>query len=225
MRTTAIFLLLTLNVYITFSQEKISKIPEIEGWYFRAISGYPASITFEPIVLFENGTYFRIDEEPIADIDFSESKKNNPNLWGTWKKANGKFILTNEKNKAKEYDLDKGNWFPAFPFDGSIFLKGKYEKISGGDFGSGLYALFKSEIVFLDEEHFTNSEDSGISSYSSNAWKSSKDSGTYRIDTNTIEFEYNGGKTIRLSFAIGAKGDNVIDTDMIFLGGKAYVIE
>lgn len=32
-----------------------SATPAVEGWYFRAISGYPAAINFEPVVLFKNG--------------------------------------------------------------------------------------------------------------------------------------------------------------------------
>ncbi|MEM1136443.1 MAG: hypothetical protein AAGI07_11440, partial [Bacteroidota bacterium] len=111
------------------------------------------------------------------------------------------------------------------PFNDNIKLRGKYEKVSGGDFGNGLYALFRSEITFLDDSHFTQSENYGISSYSSNAWKNSKDAGTYKIDKNTIELQYNDGRKIRFSFAIGAQGDNVIDTDMVFIGGKTYVIE
>ena len=32
--------------------------PAVAGWYFRAVSGYPAAISFEPVVLFKNGEYF-----------------------------------------------------------------------------------------------------------------------------------------------------------------------
>ncbi len=199
--------------------------PTIDGWYFRAKSGYPASVTFEPLILFKDGTYFEIGKDPIEDLDIIASKKNESHLWGTWKKPQNEFILTDNEGKTNEYDLDNGNWFPAFPFNKSIQLRGVYEKISGGNFGNGLYALFNSQLTFLDNEHFTHSENSGVSSYSSNAWKNSKDSGNYVILGNTIEFEYNDGRKARLSFAIGAEGDNVIDTDMIFIGGKAYVIE
>ncbi len=214
-----------LNINYSHSQTTKDKQVVIDGWYFRAVSGYPASITFEPIVLFKDGSYFEVDKEPIEDLDFKKSKKNQAELWGVWKKNNDKFILTNFKGKSKEYDLKKGNWFPAFPYNKSIKLKGIYEKISGGNFGNEIYALFNSQLNFLDEKHFTHSENSGVNSYNSQSWKSTKDAGTYLIDGNTILFEYNDRRKIRLSFAIGAQGKNVIDTDMIFIGGKAYVLD
>ena len=225
MRSYLLFLIFILNTFISFSQSNGKGQPPVEGWYFRAISGYPASVAFEPLVFFKDGTYFRVEEEPVSQVDISESKAKNPHLWGTWKRAGDLFTLTNSKGKARQYDLNKGNWFPAFPFNNAISLKGKYEKISGGDYGGGLVALFQSSIVFLDDTHFTNSEDMGVSAYSSHAWKSSKNSGTYKIDQNTIELNYNNGQKVLLSFAIGAEGYDTMDTDMLFIGGKAYVIE
>jgi len=225
MRHILIIHLCFLAISCSYSQMENNEKTDIEGWYFKAISGYPVSVTFRPVVLFKDGSYFEVDEKPLEDMDFSFSKKNQPELWGTWKKNNTLFILTDHKGNSNDFDLKNGNWFPAFSYDKSISLRGIYEKISGGDFGNGLYALFNSQINFLDGEHFTHSENSGVSSYNANAWKSSKESGTYSIDKNTIQFEYNDGQKLRLSFEIGAKGGNVLDTDMIFIGGKAYVIE
>jgi len=199
--------------------------PEIEGWYFRATSGYPAAITFKPLVLFKDGSYLKVGEQPIEDLDITKSRIEESSRWGKWEQNKNLFTLTDANGKVKAYDLKKGNWFPAFPFETSISLKGKYEKVSGGVYSNGLLALFQSEITFLDDSHFTNSEDGGVSAYSSNAWKTDKNSGTYKVYENTIELQYNQGEKVRLSFAIGAQGDNVIDSDMIFIGGKAYIIE
>lgn len=225
MKIISIFILCILSINNSFSQSKNVRQSEIEGWYFRAKSGYPISITFEPIVFFQDGSYFEVAEEPVEDLDIIKSKKNEPRLWGTWKKSDHKFILTDNEGKSKDYDLKDKNWYPAFSFDTSIDLRGVYEKISGGDFGNGIYALFNTQIVFLDKAHFSHSKNVGVSSFNSNAWKNSTDSGKYFIDEHIITFDYNDGRQVRLSFAIGAQGKNVIDTDMIFLGGKAYVIE
>ncbi len=224
MRFLSLFFL-TLTTGICFSQNQSPTHHPIAGWYFKAVSGYPSAITFKPVVLFKDGTYFNVDEEPIEDLDISKSRLEDKSRWGSWKRNNDLFYLTNSKGKVKTYDLKKGNWFPAFPFNDRISLKGKYEKVSGGLYNNGLLALFQSEIVFLDDSHFTNSKDGGVSSYSSNAWMASKDSGTYTIRDNTIVLNYNSGSKVRLSFAIGAKGYNTMDTDMIFIGGKAYVRE
>ncbi|WP_394971926.1 hypothetical protein [uncultured Croceitalea sp.] len=40
------------------------------------------------------------------------------------------------------------------------------------------------------------------------------------MERNLIQFEYNDGRKVRLSFAIGAEGDNIMDTDMLFIGGN-----
>lgn len=225
MKRTVFFLLFLLNVGLVYSQIGSSVKPAIEGWYFRAVTGYPVSISFEPIVLLEDGTYFEVEEEPVEEMDYAEFKRNRPKLWGTWTKEYDKHVLTNHKNNTYKYDLSKGNWFKAFPYNNSISLKGKYKKVSGGNFGNGIYSYFKSEIVFLDNTHFTSEDQNVVGAYGSTGWNNSKYSGSYKIDQNTIEFKYNDGKTVRLSFAIGAKGDNVLSTDMIFIGGKAYVIE
>ncbi|MFD2585574.1 hypothetical protein ACFSQJ_01455 [Croceitalea marina] len=202
-----------------------TKYQKVEGWYFRATGGYPAAITFEPIVLFKDGSYYEIADEPLTDLNFSQSKQDQKDLWGTYQRSGDIFTLTDNEGKSNEYDLDSGNWFRAFAFDSSVRLKGTYEKISGGDFGNGVYALFNSQLTFLDSEHFTHTENGGITAYGSNVWKNDKNSGKYRIEGNLIQFDYNDGRKARLSFAIGAEGDNIMDTDMLFIGGKAYVIE
>jgi hypothetical protein len=225
MKKVSVLVILLLSLQYSFSQEKKESQSEIEGWYFRAVSGYPASVSFEPVVLFKDGSYFEVSDKPITDMDLSKSKDKDKHLWGKWKRAATIFTLTNNKGNAYEYDLDSGNWFPAFPFNPKINLKGVYEKISGGNFGNGLYALFNSELIFLDASHFTHSQSSGVSSFGSNAWKNSEDSGNYSIKNHTIEFNYNDGRKVRMSFAFGAEGENRLDTDLLFIGGKAYVIE
>lgn len=225
MKTASILLLCILAISSSITRSTDNNPPEVEGWYFRAISGYPAAITFKPVVLFKDGTYFLVNEEPTEDLDVFKSRIDDKSRWGKWQRNKDLFTLTNAEGKIKEYDLRKGNWFPAFPFDDSISLKGKYKKVSGGVYSNSVLALFQSEIVFLGDSHFTNSEDGGITAYSSNAWKTSKNSGTYEIYDNTIILNYNQSDKVRLSFAIGAKGYDTIDTDMIFIGGKAYVKE
>ena len=162
-----------------FSQNKSSDGKSIEGWYFKAISGYPASITFRPVVLFKDGLYFKVKEKPIDDLDTQKSRIEDSPRWGKWERNQDLFTLTDAKGRVKVYNLRKGNWFPAFPFNTSISLKGKYKKVSGGVYNNGVLALFQSQITFLDDSHFTNSENTGIMAYSSQAWKSNKSSGTY----------------------------------------------
>ncbi|WP_430908986.1 hypothetical protein [Maribacter sp. 2-571] len=218
-------LLCCLTVAGTVFSQKDADKTKVEGWYFRAVGAYPGAISFKPLVLFGNGDYYKVNTTPIAELDLISSKEKEAERWGRWKKTGERYMLTANDGKTNAYDLNAKNWFPAFPFEESLSLRGTYEKISGGDFGNGLLALFDSELTFLDDTRFTHSENNGILTAGSDAWKNNSDSGTYKIEGHTISFRYNDGRTTKLSFAIGAQGDNVIDTDMLFIGGKAYIIE
>ncbi|MBE9583742.1 hypothetical protein IM792_04720 [Mucilaginibacter sp. JRF] len=198
--------------------------PAVEGWYFRAISGYPAAITFELVVLFKNGEYLEVGEEPIDNIDVAASKSARPKAWGTWKKTGAVFYLTNYKNKTHDYKLGAGNWFPAFAYSPSLPLKKEYKKTTGGDYGNGTMALTINKIQFVDATHFTTGSNSGISTPNATAGKVTKGGGTYKISAHSITFTYDGGKTITQSFAMGASGTPPKATNtMIFIGGDPFV--
>jgi hypothetical protein len=197
--------------------------PAVEGWYFRAISGYPAAITFEPVVLFKNGDYWEAGAETLEGLNIAEDKRKHSKAWGTWKKQGSTFFLTNSKGETNDYKLGEGNWFPAYAYTGAVQLKPAYEKVSGGDYGNGLNALSIKKIIFLDATHFNEGLNAGMSTGNAAAWKKSSTGGTYRISGHTIEFTYNNGKVVKTSFALGAKGSPAKpDNALIFIGGSAY---
>lgn len=196
--------------------------PSVEGWYFRAVSGYPAAIAFEPVVLFKNGEYFDVGDEPIETLDVEASKSSRPKAWGTWKKTGTTFYLTNSEGKSHDYKLGAGNWFPAYAYTGSVKLKKGYEKVSGGDYGNGTNALVIKKINFVDDTHFAEGSNGGVMTPGATAWKKTATSGTYKIYGNTIELNY-GSKVIKKSFALGATGSPAHPTNtIIFIGGDAY---
>ncbi|MCC8407975.1 hypothetical protein LJ707_03480 [Mucilaginibacter sp. UR6-1] len=197
--------------------------PAIEGWYFRAISGYPAAISFELVVLFKNGEYLEVGDEPVETIDVAASKKSRPKAWGTWKKTGATFYLTNSKNQTHDYKLGAGNWFPAFAYSASLPLKKGYEKATGGDYGNGTIALTINKINFIDATHFTTGSNSGISTPNAKAGKVTSAKGTYKISAHAITFTYDDGKTVTKSFAMGASGSPAKATNtMIFIGGDPF---
>lgn len=197
--------------------------PAVEGWYFRAISGYPAAITFEPVVLFKNGDYWEAGAQTLETLNIATDKTKHPKAWGTWKKQGQKFVLTNSKGEANDYKLGEGNWFPAYAYTGAVKLKPAYEKVSGGDYGNGLSALSIKKIAFLDATHFNEGLNAGMSTGNAAAWKKSATGGTYRISGHSIEFTYNNGTIVKTSFALGAKGGPIRpDNALIFIGGYAY---
>ena len=200
-----------------------SVAPAVEGWYFRAISGYPAAITFEPVVLFKNGNFWEAGAETLESLDIATDKSKHPKAWGTWKKQGQMFLLTNNKGETNDYKLGEGNWFPAYAYTGAVKLKPAYEKVSGGDYGNGLSALSIKKITFLDATHFNEGLNAGMSTGNAAAWKKSATGGTYRISGHSIEFTYNNGTVVKTSFALGAKGGPIRpDNALIFIGGYAY---
>ncbi|RYY54905.1 MAG: hypothetical protein EOO05_19895 [Chitinophagaceae bacterium] len=199
------------------------KAPDVEAWFFRAVSGYPAAIAFEPVVLFKNGEYYDVGEDPVESMDVEAEKAKRPKAWGKWRKAGDTWYLTNSQGKEHDYKLGSGNWFPAFAYTGSPKLKKAYEKTSGGDYGNGTNALFKSRINFIDDTHFTQGEEGGVITPNSTAWNKTADAGTYKIKGHSIEMTLNSGKVVKRSFAFGASGTPPKATsDMIFIGGDAY---
>lgn len=224
-----IFFFFTIGVIpITNSQQKEKDIRQgplaIEGWFFRAISGYPVSITFEPLVLFKNGDYFEVGEEPLDEVEIGTSKQQKPKAWGKWQLKNGVYYLTNYKGKTVDYKLGSGNWFPAYAYHKSLPLKNVYKRTSGGDYGNGTHALIINKISFLDNQYFEEGTNSGISTPSSAAWKKSKNAGTYTIDEHTLTLRYNDGREVRRSFAVGASGSPARPSmNMLFIGGDVFV--
>lgn len=196
--------------------------PAVAGWYFRAISGYPAAISFEPVVLFKNGEYFEVGDEPLELLNIQESKRSRPLAWGKWRKTGSTFYLTNNKGKTYDYQLNSGNWFPAYGYSPSTKLKRGYEKVSGGDYGNGTNMLVIKKLTFIDATHFTEDANGGITTAAAKAWKKSSNAGTYRIYGNTIELTYSN-KVVKKSFAIGATGSPPHpSTSIIFIGGDAF---
>nr|WP_067063051.1 hypothetical protein [Mucilaginibacter sp. L294] len=197
-------------------------VPAVAGWYFRAVSGYPAAIAFEPVVLLKNGEYFEVGDEPVELLNIPVSKSKRPNAWGKWKKNGATFYLTDNKGKTYDYELNSGNWFPAYPYSTAIKLKHAYEKVSGGNYGNGTNALVIKKITFIDATHFSEGTNSGITTAAAKAWKNTASAGTYRIYGNTIELTYSN-KVVKKSFAIGAEGSPPHPSvSIIFIGGDAF---
>lgn len=207
-------------------KEPAQESSNIEGWYFRAIYGYPVSVTFEPIVLFKDGDYVEIEDQPLEDIDEEQDKQERPKAWGTWKKEGDTYYLTNHKGNVADYRLGTGSWFPAYPYMEEVPLANAYENTTGGDYGNGTSALFKTRIDFPRDGYFYHSTDGGIITPGSAGWNKSADAGSYSIKDHTIVLRYNGGKEVRLSFALGAKGDPAgPSSDMVFIGGDVFLAE
>lgn len=195
----------------------------VAGWFFRAVSGYPAAIRFEPVVLFTNGEYFEVGQEPLELLNVNQSKQRQPAAWGRWQQQQGAYLLTNADGKPNTYRLGSGNWFPAYSYAPGFRLKKGYEQVSGGDLGTGTQSLSVTKLTFVDETHFREGLNAGVSSSNAFGGKRQAAGGTYKLAGHTLELRYDTGRVVRTSFAIGATGSPPKPTNtLIFIGGYAY---
>ena len=198
----------------------------VEGWYFRVVYSYPMSMRYEPIVLFKDGQYLEIKDQPLEDIDKEKDKKERPQAWGTWEKKGDTFYLTNNGGHVADYRLGSGSWFPAFAYSEKSTLAKSYENTTGGNYGIGTHALFKTRIEFPEKGYFYHSSNGAVITPNSSGWSDIKEAGTYTIKNHTMVLKYNDGKQARLSFAIGAKGTPAEpNMEMLFIGGDVFVTD
>ncbi|MDF0717715.1 hypothetical protein PY092_16245 [Muricauda sp. 334s03] len=196
-----------------------------EEWFFKAISRYPVSITFEPIVLFDNGDYVEVGTEPVGSLDRVPSKSNRPKAWGKWELKGGRYYLTDHKGRTNDYGLGSGNWFPAFPYRPNPKLARIYQNTCSTDIGYGS-TLTISKVTFIDGEHFIEGENMGGLTPNAATWEKSAHTGTYHIEDHIITLNFSDGKQEKRSFAVSPKGNPAIpNPKMIFIGGDAYLAE
>jgi hypothetical protein len=199
---------------------------DVEGWFFRATYTYPVALTFEPVVLYADGDYVDVEDEPEEDIDESADRRERPEAWGTWRRDGDTYYLTDHEGNTEEYQLGGETWYPAYPYMEDVPLATAYVNSTGGDYGNGTHALFQTRIDFPQEGYFHHSIDNGIITPGSAAWNEVKDAGTYTVAGHTIVLTYNTGEEVRLSFALGAEGNpSQPSSDIVFIGGDVFVAD
>jgi hypothetical protein len=193
-------------------------------WFFRSISGAYGGITFEPVALLASGQYCEVGEAPLEGLNLAADRAQRPTAWGTWRKNGSAFVLTDSKGRPSSYSLGTGSWFPAYAA-GAVPLKRTYQNASGGSIG-GATSLVISKLNFIDGSHFTEGANGGVVTANAAGGSRRSASGTYRLQGHTLTLTYTDGRTVRKSFAIGAKGTPARPaSDLLFIGGDAYTDE
>lgn len=193
-------------------------------WFFRARSDAYGGLTFEPVALLASGQYCDVGEGPLESLDLAADRAQRPSAWGTWRKNGSAFVLTDAKGRPNSYELGSGSWFPAYAA-GAVPLKRAYKNASGGSVG-GATSLVISKLNFVDASHFTEGANGGVMTANAAGGSRRSASGTYRLQGHTLTLTYADGRTVRKSFAIGAKGTPARPSnDLLFIGGDAYTDE
>jgi hypothetical protein len=197
---------------------------------FRAImtGGVGGSLVreFEPMILFQDGTYFEIDNRALEDVDLAAEKTARPVHWGTWRAQGTAYVFADGKGRPQDYRLGDGNLFVSFPAEAGGPLSMSYRNVTGGGnaaLGSDIGSMIETGLTFSADGQFTSAQDVGRSGRSHPGGAGLGAAGTYKAQHHTIELHSSGGGSERRFFAYGSKNDPlVLSRDFIFIGDQGY---
>ena len=153
-------------------------------------------------ILYSNGDIFTNPSKPLNEVDISNSKKENPKKWRTWRKVGGILRVTDSR-KGKTYDWKK--WFKVRSGNSNLKLSGKFNTLDG--FG-GATVINASTVVFDKQGRFAWKTIKGGNTDWKPIFTKSASSGTYSIDGYKIILKYNNGVEEAFFFGLYPK-DNL----------------
>lgn len=211
---------------------------KVAGVYFRSTTGFGAggmvTVAFEPLILFNDGSYYEIDDAALEDTDLAAERAAHPRRFGRWTGGGTRFVLTGTSGKPQDYQLQQGSFFKAFPA-GAAPLAGPFKATGGGGnaaMGGDVFIMTQSILNFGAGGRFTTDRFAGAMNSGNTTGVAStvrgggKGGGTYSVDRHTLTLRHADGKTERRFFAFSShKTPPQVDKDMIFVGDTAYVLD
>jgi len=212
---------------------------KVEGVYFRNLAGLGvggmAAMRFAPSIFFKDGTFYEIDDRALEDVDLAAARAAQPKRWGRWSRQGDRFTLTDDGGRPRDYPLQQGNLFKAFPASGAASLAGSYKSLSGGGntaFGGDVMIASQNRFNFLPGGVYTTQRSTGASNsgastgVGSTVASRSGGEGRFSVDRHTIVIEGPDGRRERRFFAFGSrKTPAQLDTGMLFIGDTVYTRE
>lgn len=199
----------------------------VAGTYFRPTYGTGGAISYEPLVLFANGDYVELDEEPLADLDPAADRARAPRRWGTWRRQGATFLLTDNKGRTSDYTLGGASFYPAFAGDKGPRPSGTYRSTSGSTMtmGSGTVStLAINALTFRPDGTFSEGREGGGIAPGAAIGSRRTAGGRWTLDGSALTLDYADGRRVRRSFLWGATGSPPRpDADMAFIGGDTFL--
>jgi hypothetical protein len=212
-----------------------------EGVYFyRGTSfGYGGMMimTFRPVVLFRDHSYYEIDEAPLEDLDLARERAARPTRFGRWTQQGSTFTLIDDKGRGHDYAMGTGNFFKTYPASGAAGLAGSYANVSGGGnsaVGGTTGYLADSRMNFSPDGSFTTGQSVAFSqspeqtgvSITARSRNPVKSAGRYATDRYTLTLSTPDGRQQRQFFCFASDGrTGAIDRGMIFIGDSGYTLK
>ncbi len=200
---------------------------------------YCGGLCYDYAFFNKNGYVFVSDPEDMEGIEDTDCNKTYPSgypICDVYRVSGGKITIGKEKAQSfkrsnKGISLDGTSYEPLLPL-GNLTLQGTYNSFTASSSTIGAPSGFTSNVdyIFATNGRFTRDANSsafvsatsdgtafGSTTASSSSWSQRKNSGTYRIYSNTLELKYLDGRVIRkFMFAV--------DKDKSFyrIGGRDY---
>lgn len=176
----------------------------------------------EVLALFESGEYTS-DLAGLFAGGQSQSKAQNPDEWGRWRKTDGELELNS--NKQPEFEKpEAGDWLAEAGTTDQKLNKcfGHIATASSSPYGGGPTVGNASSWCFKTDGRFAHSSTGfvtgGGEAVSGAAASSSKTRGRYRIDGYAVKFIYDDGTQFTAAFKFLSK-----DKGHIGINGKRYI--
>ncbi|RDE06422.1 hypothetical protein DVW87_01490 [Sphingomonas aracearum] len=193
------------------------------------------TMTYIPVILFKDGSFYEIGDPALEDIDLAAVRAARPADWGRWRQEGAQFVLTDHKGRPDSFKLQDGEFFKAFPADGTASLSGEYRSISGGGnsaMGGEVMIASESRYHFQPGGTYTTGRSTGamnsgaMSGAGSTVASRRNGAGRFSAERYTITLERPDGRSERRFFAFGSqKSPPLIDKDMLFLGDTVYSLD
>jgi hypothetical protein len=184
------------------------------------------------VILLEDGTYFEIGDAALEDVDLAAGQSAAPKRFGRWSQSGDSYVLTSADGKAKNYALQDGALFKAYPAEQPTMLATHYKRVSGGGntaLGGEMMIARSSVYTFLPDGRFriegsvgasSSGEQSGVST---TLQSDSATAGRYALDHHTLALTFGDGRQERHFFAYASKGTPAQrDPGMIFIDDSTF---
>jgi hypothetical protein len=203
------------------SVNTISGIPGTDGIYIHLeyTYGFGIEINYVPYLLFMDGGVYKNLDINSDKFNVEQSKKSEPNEWGTWKKDNNQFTI--KWNKGDEDTWKEGTWWKALAASNNETLEGLYKSISGLSnvpLGGSSTVISAKNLSFLGNQ-FTYESTVGSTTNSVTLYSSLEKAGTYELMGHTIELRFNNGLVEKKFFYFYP------DSKRVFGVGENYYIQ
>lgn len=211
---------------------------KVEGVYFKSYTSFGVgglmTQEYEPVVLFNDGSYYEVEGPALEDIDLAAARQAKPRDWGRWTRSGDSFTFTNDRGKTSTTRLQGGSFFKAFGGDATGGrLSATYSRVSGGGnsaLGGELTIGSQTDLTFNPDGTFGRKSGGGAIGSGSQSGVGmgvsgrSGGAGRYAIDRYTITLTGPDGRPQRQFFAFGSKGNPAqVATNMLFLGDRVFV--